>query len=256
MTRVSFSAADNTLSVKMPQSWTELTQQELCRVYKLMARVSREELPLYVFHAISGMRIVRQLNDGRFLCVFRPHDHKKKVGLQLSPEEFAGMLECLGFLMSPGDIPVRLDTMQKRVAVDAQLHHVTFGDYLHLESHYQGFLSSQSQEAVIAMACILYPGEPFVRLSDDETLNVVNWMVQVKGCFSRMFGNFFRPAQESFEPPSMLEVINNEIRALTGGDPTKEDMILSLDCWRALTELDFKAKEAEEYNRMANKKTS
>lgn len=48
---------------------------------------------------------------------------------------------------------------------------------------------------------------------------------------------------------SMAEVMNNEIRALTGGDISKEDMVLSTDCWRALTELDYKAKEAEDFNK-------
>ena len=45
----------------------------------------------------------------------------------------------------------------------------------------------------------------------------------------------------------MLEIMNNEIRVLTGGDVTKEQAILATDCRRALTELDFKAKEAREF---------
>jgi uncharacterized protein YbjQ (UPF0145 family) len=40
--------------------------------------------------------------------------------------------------------------------------------------------------------------------------------------------------------------MNAQIRALTGGDITKEDQILQKDTWRALTELDAKAKDAEE----------
>lgn len=43
--------------------------------------------------------------------------------------------------------------------------------------------------------------------------------------------------------------MNAQIRALTKGDITKEKEVLHLDTWRALTELDALAKEAEEFNR-------
>lgn len=36
------------------------------------------------------------------------------------------------------------------------------------------------------------------------------------------------------EPPDMVEVMNAEIRALIMGDITKENQVLSMDCWRAL----------------------
>ena len=45
--------------------------------------------------------------------------------------------------------------------------------------------------------------------------------------------------------------MNTQIRALTGGDITKERDVLSMDCWRALTELDAKAKDYEELSRKA-----
>lgn len=44
---------------------------------------------------------------------------------------------------------------------------------------------------------------------------------------------------------------NAQIRALTGGDITKEAAIRQMDTHRALTELDAKAREAEEYRKAA-----
>ena len=43
--------------------------------------------------------------------------------------------------------------------------------------------------------------------------------------------------------------MNAQIRALTGGDITKEEAVLSMDTWRAFTELDAKAKEVEDIKR-------
>ena len=48
--------------------------------------------------------------------------------------------------------------------------------------------------------------------------------------------------------------MNAQVRALTDGDVTKEQQVFDTDCWRALTELDQKAREAEEYRKLKNKK--
>ena len=45
--------------------------------------------------------------------------------------------------------------------------------------------------------------------------------------------------------------MNAQIRALTGGDITKEREVLKMDCWRALTELDAKAKDYEDMRKAA-----
>ena len=47
--------------------------------------------------------------------------------------------------------------------------------------------------------------------------------------------------------------MNMQIRALTGGDITKEKEVLKMDCWRALTELDAKALDAIEIKKMRDK---
>ena len=56
----------------------------------------------------------------------------------------------------------------------------------------------------------------------------------------------YPPEQLEGEAFNMLELVNAEIRALTGGDITKEREVLQMDCWRALTELNEKAREAQE----------
>ena len=48
---------------------------------------------------------------------------------------------------------------------------------------------------------------------------------------------------------SVIGSINIQLRALTDGDVTKEAAVKAIDCWRALTELDAKAKQAEEFRR-------
>ena len=56
----------------------------------------------------------------------------------------------------------------------------------------------------------------------------------------------------SYAPPIgevLWTAMNAQIRALTGGDITKEEAVLSMDTWRALTELDAKAKEVDAFKR-------
>ena len=48
--------------------------------------------------------------------------------------------------------------------------------------------------------------------------------------------------------------MNAQIRALTGGDITKEKEVMSMDCWRALTELNEKAREQQEFNQKYGRK--
>lgn len=243
MTRVIFS--DGVIDFTLPTRWPELSRKELKKVYDIMLVADSESVDLMVFRSLTGMSGIRRLPGGRFKCRFR--SGRKSRRADMSASLMASVLEPLQFLHSPGDEPVRISPIKGRHAVDPCLHGVSFGDYISLENYYQGFLMSGDKQAVVAMANVLYEGKPFRRLGERNGLSVIAWAAQIKGMFSGQFPNFFRPVSQSEEPPSMLDVMNNEIRALTGGDVEKEKAILACDCWRALTELDFKAKEAEEF---------
>lgn len=202
---------------------------------------------------LTGARVVRQDKDDDSFIMSFPIDGKRRR-CRVTPAQLAELLEPLDFIREPGSEPVRLDRMDRKAyeAVNPLLQGIPFGRYIQIENLYQGFIMSRSHEAVESLAGLLYPGygsDKRDSLTAIDVFNILQWMVQLKTMFARQWPNFFRPCDGSAEAPSMLDVMNNEIRALTGGDVSKEDMILQIDCWRALTELDFKAKEAEEHRR-------
>ena len=144
-------------------------------------------------------------------------------------------------------VPVRLSALHGRRAVDALLHGVTFRDYLAVENTFYGYLATQHEAALLSLAELLYPGEGTLpALSPSEQYNVVQWVTVVKRCFSQKWHHLFTGSGGGGDGSVDMEAaMNAQIRALTGGDITKEEQILNADCWRALTELDSKAEEAE-----------
>ena len=252
-TRVTFSAESNAINVTLPKSWTELSQRELRTVYRCQTLCEPEDVIITLFRALSGMDQVSHFEDGSFKARFESDLGPKYV--RIWPEALAEFTECLEFINDPGDDPVRFDAIDGHEAVDARLHGVTFHDYLQIETLIQGYLMNQNPKAVKRLAVYLYPGYEGARpLGEAESLNIVTWVVQIKRHFARQFRHFFRPAGEEVEDSTLLERINAQIRALTGGDITKESEVYDTDCWRALTELDAKAKEAEDFRREQSKK--
>lgn len=247
----------------MPTKWTDLTQEELRTVFQIvdMFTDKKDNVAFRVFRRLAHMRVERRDED-RFLCCFKMSRGRKskKFRCWVTPAMLAELLECLNFLDDPGSIPVRLDVIgyglrRQYAAVNAKLHNVSFRDYVKIENLYQGFLRTKDFHDLAKLASLLYPGfrPDKDNMHQYEAHNILHWLVQIKAMFALNFKNFFRPADGTPEAPKMVDVLNNEIRALTMGDVTKEGQILETDCWRALTELDFKAKEAEEFNRAKNK---
>lgn len=249
VTRVSFSA--NKLSITLPTGWQELTDKELHTVYSCMTNLTADALPLAVFRLLTGIRIVKELQDGDFVCYMRCDG--EEVIFTMSASQMLGVYDELEWIFTPGAVPVRLAQLRGHSAVNAEFHGIKFGDYLAVENNYQGYLHAKSESALRRVAAVLYPGLGATPLSDLEMFNMIQWLVQVKNLFSGVFTNLFKPASEGADV-SALEIMNNEIRALTGGDITKEGTVLNTDCWRALTELDFKAKEAEDFKALIPKK--
>ena len=172
---------------------------------------------------------------------------------QLFPLSLMQITEASASLNWLGEIPsfpVQLTRICFHHPVRADFQDVSFEDYLTLDNLYQGFLQTQRSTLLQDMAKILYRTR-FIFLRREEELSIFYWLTAVKQMFARLFPNFLKriPSDNAFSnAPSMKDLqdsMNAQIRALTGGDITKESEVLKMNCWRALTELDAKAKDAE-----------
>ena len=133
---------------------------------------------------------------------------------------------------------------------------VTFEQFLYVENLFQGYLNTQNDELLLQMTQVLYASD-HVKPDKAHLVGIFYWMASLKQYFARLFPNFYKPAETNIGGnllgggqqdiyTQLRESTNAMIRALTGGDITKESAIMKMDTWRALTELNAKAREAEE----------
>ena len=252
---------DKELNFTFPKSWAELTQKQLKAVLVFLSTYPATTALVRITCYFANLVIVKKVGNGQFSCRLATHSGVHTI--VISSVEVAAMTEALEWVLQPGDTPVILEELHGRKSIDAELHGVDFETYIALDNLYQGYLMSNDDNAVCEMANLIYPPnvkddgdwdrvENITELKPYELFSICQWFTQVKMLFAKSFPNFFKPVGGSSEC-SMVDVMNAEILALTGGDITKEDEVLHKDTWRALTYLDAKAKEAEEFRKSMNK---
>lgn len=244
------------ITVQLPASWHALTRSQLYYVFSLIAdNLSVDQMKAYCFFTFSGVTILHRYGNGYMLA-------KGEARLPMSAMDIAYAMRALDWLESVPDMPVLIDKIGRHRAVDEQLHGVAFGDYIACDNYYQGYLQTQDTALLVEMAKILYSAER-IRINRAGKMSVFYWFTSVKSLFSRSFPYFFQPVS-NVSPDNLLEegaplakritdAMNAQIRALTKGDVTKEDEVLKMDVWRALTELDALAKEYIDYKRKYGK---
>ena len=181
----------------------------------------------------------------------------------LKPWQIHSFIGQLQFVDSLETMDNRLEVVQGLKAVNALLQEdaetgriVSFHEYLCMEQRYQRYLTTRYEDQIDILASFLYrradgsrPAE--LTLTAAERVGVLAWFGHVKYVMSYAFPHLFRKSKgdDDTSDLSVIESINVQLRALTDGDVTKEAAVKAIDCWRALTELDAKAKQAEEFRR-------
>lgn len=249
-------ANGNTLDFKFPKCWQELDQRQLKAVLVFLSAYDKTTALLRITLYFANM-VIEKAEGGYAKCCV--HTSEGAMHCTLSSEDITVLTEAMQWVMEPGIHPVLLDELDGRKAIDKFLHGVPFETYLMLDNLYQGYLMSKNPAAVIDIANLVYShnvgGKEWPddgakarieSLQKYELFAIIQWYTQLKAHFSKHFSNFFKRTQGG-SSQSVVEAMNAQIRALTGGDVTKEKEILAIDTWRALTELDAKAREAEEF---------
>lgn len=261
------------ISFTAPTSWRELSQEQLRIVFDLMA-IEQESTAIktYMLIYFCGLHVIRHTHFGwKFWTMV---DGRKRV-IYIKTSEMQSFIHQFDFIDQLEDMDCRLDAVCGLHAADALLQQgVTFNEYLHAEKYYQLFVETKDMEYIDNLAQWLYHdshgraagygdavddhGKPVedVTLTPGERVGTLLWFVHVKQVMARSFPHFFKKTvveDGEPEPVNFIELYNIQLRALTGGDVTKEDTVLNLACWRALTELDAKAREAEELEKIRSK---
>ena len=257
--RVSFStekrpdgSEETILCFNIPEAWTALDDRELREIYRLKTKVKGTDFALRAFLILTSGELLRRETH---FSLFTFRTQRGYVVRSIKPRFLIPMLEKLKFLETPGDDPVRVDELHKCKAADRKLHGFPFSEWIRIEQAWQAFLKIRDRSILERIAASLYPVAGG-HLAEWEAINIIGWMAALKAMFTREFPNFYRPAGSTDgDPMSMRQQMDVQIRALTGGDVTKERQVLATDVWRALTELDAKAKEAADIKRERSKTT-
>lgn len=256
-----FISSDKVLHLQCPDSWEKLSQEQLRYTLQLIAcgLYSEVEIRTYMLFRFCGIEIRKKRQKG-VSCRVRL-DNGKWHYFDIQDWQVQDMIRQLDFVNSPEKMGVRLESIHGLQAVDRQLHGVPFIDYLNIEACYQGFLKQKDKGRVEAMARIMYRDEngdmpEALSLDAAEVTGTLFWYYYIKSTFAAYFPNFFKPANgEVGDKFNVLEAFNTQLRALTDGDVTKEEIVKQMDCWRCLTELDAKAREAADFKkRYGNKR--
>ena len=238
-------------NITLPSNWAELSDKQLHIVYRLFARdLSAAEIKTLCLMKWNGLKVLSQLPDKRFLI------RRGKEEVILSTRQIQQATSDLDFLDSFAPMPVRIAQIGKYHALPADFEKVPFEQFLYVENLFQGYLNTQSDELLLQMAQVLYASD-HVKPDKAQLVGIFYWMASLKQYFAGLFSNFYKPAGANSDGnllgggqsdlySQLRDSTNAMIRALTGGDITKEAAIMKMDTWRALTELDAKAREAEE----------
>lgn len=242
----------NILDVTLPISWGELSDEQLRIVYDtLSVEASTAGIAGILFFALSGLSL-KGSDNGHYIV----SDGERLMRIDV--DDLGTLTHTLDWVNSLPERPVRLASIGESQAVNADLSGVPFDVYLYCENLYQGYLMTKNADLLTQMLSKLYKPSP-TSVGEAEQTMMFYWWASLKEHLSKMFPNFFGGSGDGnllgnvATPATVRASMNNQIRALTKGDITKEAQVLAMDVWRALTELDAQAKEYDELKRLYKK---
>lgn len=240
----------SSVNIILPKRWGELTDEQLLYYYFLRASQYTDiSVQSYCFFRWSGIKILGRLRNSVY--VEKKIDGRKRQ-FYISKEDIHFAVKQLDFLSDekPKEV-IQLQRLGSYYGVNKYLQQVPFRNYLVCENNYQGYIHSKKEKYIESLARLLYQKKTFfgklkpvkkIKLNERELMAVIGWWYSFKLYISYKFNYLFTEGKGGDIEDSM----NGQIRALTAGDATKEKEVFELDTWRALTELNEKAREVKE----------
>ena len=244
-------------NVNLPKSWEELTQEQLRAALSLMATgAAGTSLMTQAFLIFSGLK-----PEGEDI-------YRNRAGflMKIGVSQITAAALRLEYLTTVPRAAVRLDHALDGTPckTGANLEDATFGEFLNADGLFLQYLNNPQANAdrLEKIAEIFYPGlMPGAARSNYMHANIILWLTGLKYQLTAMYPHLFsaKAAPTDYEETAEEVAARSRhstlsmIRALTGGDITKENDILLAPAHNALYELNEKAREAKELEAMKNK---
>ena len=148
----------------------------------------------------------------------------------LTLHQFVCAITALDFLKSFPPYPIRIRTIGKARAIEADFQGVPFSTFISADNYYQGFLHTKNEALLKDLATLLYPKVKKSQLTTPLLLNAFYWFSSLKHYFAHLFPHFLQPmpADEQnllgYAPPIgevLRTAMNAQIRAFTEGEHHK-----------------------------------
>ena len=250
-----FTSSDKVLHLECPTSWGQLSKEQLHYTLDLIGSnlYNEVEIRTYLLFRFCDIEVLKKRFDS-VSCRVKLDTGKWKY-FDLQNWQVQDMIGQLSFVNSFDDFGRGLDTAGEFKAADKLLSGYQFGWFLSCERKYQAYLNTKDFKFLVDLARMLFMdgetpvGDTEKEMEVDAALgtSVFFWFSWIKQEFGKLFPHFLKPVNKVGGNYSFLESYNAQLRALTDGDVTKEELVKSIDTKRALTELDAKAREAEEF---------
>ena len=251
-----FRSMEAFFNLSLPTDWQSLSDSQLQYFFTQLSHdLPMEEILSLCLFKWADLRVLCKTHDGSYLVKQR---HALKQETTLTIRQVQAATASLDFLRQFAPLPVRITKIGRATAIEADFQGVPFSTFISADNYYQGFLHTKNETLLYDLATLLCPKVKKSKLSTPLLHNTFYWFSSLKHYFARLVPHFLQPMPADEQnllgcAPPIGEVLrtamNAQIRALTGGDITKEEAVLSMDTWRALTELDAKAKEVEDIKR-------
>lgn len=249
----------------LPTAWGKLTQGQLRDVLIMLAKalpidMVKARLALRWTHTTIVRRMATAQGEQPAWIAIKAEQGGKRLAFRITGEQLTSIYNQLDFIGYPERCGVRLERLASgEQAADAALHGFPLRRYILADRAYSLYLDTHNQGQALRLVRLLYDGA--TNATPAEQLGAVIWFAYVKRQFARRWNYLYKAPSETdteegepaatakrtyFDPQAHQDQADAMVRALTGGDITKEPTVFDTDVWRALTELNAKAREAQQ----------
>ncbi|MFA6400883.1 MAG: hypothetical protein WCX31_04550 [Salinivirgaceae bacterium] len=278
----------DTIRLTTPKTWNELTVSQLFFVMKYyLLDIPEQFLLINCLCKFSGIRLMKKTHwqEAKEFFKFR----QGRRSFILTAEEVTVMVKELSFLLKESTLTINpmpvIKMFRRRLyGPDDNIYNITLREFIFAEMNFLSFCKSKHVTYLNNLVAILwrpqvdpympnspsYGGDRRERFNDNlfarrahkliwlrmyKKLALFTFYSGARSALQKEFPNVFSPDNSSAgKTKNMANQMMSLVRAVNGGDPTKNEQLLDLNVREILGEMETAHERVQEFKRKHKKK--